>query len=179
MGIKGLTKFLQVRAPASVRQTELAAFAGKVVAVDASVTLYQFMAAIQDGSGQQLTNAAGEDISHIVGMISRCINLLETGVKPVYVFDGDPPTNKSGELARRKALRTVKVTEKHNEDVKELLKYVRTSVRPHFVVSLPLSCSAAVSDTACEIVYWESMPHSLFRCVKHKLTPMPNDNNDQ
>eukprot|EP00918_Siedleckia_nematoides_P075719 GHVU01165701.1.p1 GENE.GHVU01165701.1~~GHVU01165701.1.p1 ORF type:complete len:187 (-),score=7.76 GHVU01165701.1:285-845(-) len=60
---------------------------------------------------------------HVIGITAQ-----------VYVFDGDPPTNKSGELARRKALRTVKVTEKHNEDVKELLKYVRPSVRTSSLV---------------------------------------------
>jgi flap endonuclease-1 len=31
--------------------------------------------------------------------------MLTSGVKPVYVFDGKPPTFKSGELAKRQAKR--------------------------------------------------------------------------
>jgi hypothetical protein len=31
-------------------------------------------------------------------MFNRTIRMLEAGVKPVYVFDGKPPTMKSGEV---------------------------------------------------------------------------------
>ena len=34
-------------------------------------------------------------------MFYRTIRMLENGIKPVYVFDGKPPTLKSGELAKR------------------------------------------------------------------------------
>ena len=33
-------------------------------------------------------------------MFNRTIRMLESGVKPVYVFDGKPPTMKSGEVRR-------------------------------------------------------------------------------
>ena len=38
--------------------------------------------------------------SHLQGMFNRTIRMLESGVKPVYVFDGKPPTMKSGEVRR-------------------------------------------------------------------------------
>ena len=49
-----------------------------------------------------LMNEEGEVTSHLQGFFNRCANLLEAGIKPVFVFDGRPPTLKSGELAKRK-----------------------------------------------------------------------------
>jgi hypothetical protein len=37
-------------------------------------------------------------ISHIMGLFYRTIRMMENGIKPVYVFDGKPPTLKSGEV---------------------------------------------------------------------------------
>ena len=39
--------------------------------------------------------------SHLQGMFNRTIRLLEAGIKPVYVFDGQPPDLKKQELAKR------------------------------------------------------------------------------
>jgi hypothetical protein len=71
--------------------------AGRKVAIDASMSIYQFLIAVrQDGS--QLTNEEGETTSHLMGMFYRTIRMLENGIKPVYVFDGKPPNMKSGEV---------------------------------------------------------------------------------
>ena len=50
----------------------------------------------------QLTNDAGEVTSHLQGMWYRTLKMMEHGIKPVYVFEGKPPTLKSGTLAKRK-----------------------------------------------------------------------------
>ena len=68
-----------------------------------------------DGAGgptQQLTNEAGEVTSHLQGLWYRTLRFLEAGIKPVYVFDGKPPTLKGGELAKR-----VKMKEKAHADL--------------------------------------------------------------
>lgn len=39
--------------------------------------------------------------SHLQGMFFRTARMLEAGIKPVYVFDGQPPAAKKEELARR------------------------------------------------------------------------------
>lgn len=39
--------------------------------------------------------------SHLMGMFYRTIRMLESGVKPVYVFDGKPPQLKSGEVRQK------------------------------------------------------------------------------
>lgn len=53
----------------------------------------------------QLTNADGETTSHIQGLFNRTIRFMTEGIRPVYVFDGKPPTIKSGELGKRKEKR--------------------------------------------------------------------------
>jgi len=37
-------------------------------------------------------------ISHLMGTFYRTIRMCENGIKPLYVFDGKPPTMKSGEV---------------------------------------------------------------------------------
>lgn len=36
-----------------------------------------------------------------MGFFYRTIRMVDNGIKPVYVFDGKPPTMKGGELAKR------------------------------------------------------------------------------
>uniref|UniRef100_A0A0B6ZKH0 Flap endonuclease 1 n=1 Tax=Arion vulgaris TaxID=1028688 RepID=A0A0B6ZKH0_9EUPU len=146
MGIQGLTKLLGDFAPTSMKENDIKNFFGRKVAIDASMSIYQFLIAVrQDGS--QLTNEDGETTSHLMGMFYRTIRMIENGIKPVYVFDGKPPEMKSGELAKRKekrdeaqkeldkaeeagdnenvekfSRRLVKVTKEHNDDCKKLLR---------------------------------------------------------
>jgi len=151
MGIKGLMKFLQEAAPKAVKEIDgPSSFTGRVLAIDASMCLYQFLIMIREnrtGSYQNLTNEEGQVTSHIIGMLSRTIRLMEHGIKPVYVFDGKPPELKLGELAARREKRkdaekqleaarehgdeqqilastkmTTRVTKEQNEQVKELLR---------------------------------------------------------
>mmetsp|Transcript_41761 Transcript_41761/g.91081 ORF Transcript_41761/g.91081 Transcript_41761/m.91081 type:complete len:392 (-) Transcript_41761:228-1403(-) len=110
MGIKGLMKFLQDAAPKSVREMPgPQAYTGKLLAIDASMCLYQFLIMIREnrsGTYTNLTNEEGQVTSHIIGMLTRTIRLMENGIKPVYVFDGKPPELKLGELDARRQKRT-------------------------------------------------------------------------
>jgi len=143
-------KFLQDAAPKSVREIpDQQSFTGRVVAIDASMCLYQFLIMIREnrsGSYNNLMNEDGQVTSHIIGMLTRTIRLMENGIKPVYVFDGKPPELKLNELHARRAKReeatanlqaavesgdaeavlkstkaTVKVTKEQNEETKKLL----------------------------------------------------------
>ena len=71
------------------------------------MAIYQFLVAVRTaGAGgapaAQLTNEAGEVTSHLQGLWYRTLKFVESGIKPVYVFDGKPPALKGGELAKRK-----------------------------------------------------------------------------
>ena len=87
------------------------------------------------------------NFSHLNGMFYRTIRIMENGIKPVFVFDGKPPTLKAGELEKRSERRAetekqlteavekgdveainkfnrrlVKVTKQQNDEAKRLLK---------------------------------------------------------
>lgn len=153
MGIKGLTKLLADNAPKAMKEQKFESFFGRKIAIDASMSIYQFLIVIGRSGTEMLTNEAGEVTSHLQGMFSRTIRLLEAGIKPVYVFDGQPPELKTQELAKRYSKRadatedlkeavesgnkediekyskrTVKVTRQHNEDCKRLLRLMGVPV---------------------------------------------------
>ncbi|MCX8171111.1 MAG: flap endonuclease-1 [Candidatus Bathyarchaeota archaeon] len=81
--------------------TNLSNLSGKVVAIDAYNALYQFLAIIRQPDGTPLTDNAGRITSHLSGLFYRTCNLLELGIKPVYVFDGKPPALKEAEIKSR------------------------------------------------------------------------------
>ncbi len=78
---------------------------GKVIAVDALNSLYQFLASIRQPDGTPLMDSHKNITSHLSGLLYRTIRLLELGIKPVYVFDGKPPHLKHKEIAGRSALK--------------------------------------------------------------------------
>lgn len=74
---------------------------GRSIAIDAYNALYQFLAIIRQPDGTPLKDHTGRITSHLSGLFYRTCNLLELGIKPVYVFDGVPPALKEVEIRRR------------------------------------------------------------------------------
>ncbi|MEM3550198.1 MAG: flap endonuclease-1 [Candidatus Bathyarchaeia archaeon] len=74
---------------------------GKSIAIDAYNALYQFLAIIRQPDGTPLKNGSGRITSHLSGLLYRTSNLVELGIKPIYVFDGIPPALKEVEIKRR------------------------------------------------------------------------------
>lgn len=106
MGIRGLTTLLADLAPKCITESSISQYFGRKVAIDASMSIYQFLIAVRS-DGNVLTNEAGETTSHLMGMFYRTVRMLENGIKPVYVFDGKPPELKAKELAKRSEKRAV------------------------------------------------------------------------
>lgn len=108
MGIKGLMKLIDENAKGSFKIENKNTYNQRTIAFDASTQLYAFMAQIRTSNGisQLLTNKDGEITSHILGFLTRTILLLETGINPIFVFDGKPPDLKYDELSRRKELKS-------------------------------------------------------------------------
>mgnify|MGYP000300418250 CR=1 FL=1 len=122
MGIKQLSKLLADLAPGCIKEQTLDAYMGRIVAIDASMYIYQFLVAIRHtgagGAESVLTNAEGNVTSHIQGMLHRTIRIMKSGIKPVFVFDGKAPDLKMGELKKRKELKAAAV-EKMKQAQKE------------------------------------------------------------
>ncbi|KAL7237756.1 hypothetical protein ACSBR2_003956 [Camellia fascicularis] len=198
MGIKGLTKLLADNAPKSMKEQKFESYFGRKVAIDASMSIYQFLIVVGRIGTETLTNEAGEVTSHLQGMFTRTIRLLESGLKPVYVFDGKPPDLKKQELAKRYtkradatedlnvaletgnkeeiekfSKRTVKVTKQHNDDCKRLLKLMGVPV-----IEAPseaeAQCAALCKSGKVYAVASEDMDSLTFgapRFLRHLMDP--------
>jgi flap endonuclease-1 len=82
-------------------KVDLKSLSGKSIAIDAYNALYQFLAIIRQPDGTPLKDRTGRITSHLSGLLYRTANLVEMGVKVVYVFDGVPPALKEVEIKRR------------------------------------------------------------------------------
>ncbi len=115
------------------RKIQLEELQGKKVAIDAMNTLYQFMAIIRQRDGEPLKDSKGRVTSHLSGLFYRTINLLEYGMHPIYVFDGEPPKIKQKTIeerkeAKREADKKLKEAKEKGEE-KEIRKYAQATVR--------------------------------------------------
>jgi flap endonuclease-1 len=84
---------------------ELEDLKGKKLAVDTYNILFQFLSTIRQPDGTLLTDSKGNVTSHLSGLFYRTINLLEAGIKPAFVFDGQAPEEKVGTQIAREAIR--------------------------------------------------------------------------
>ena len=109
------------------KEIELSDLKGKTIAIDAFNTLYQFLTTIRQPDGTPLMDKNGDITSHLSGLFYRNINLLQEGIKPVYVFDGIPPELKQAEIEKRKKAKQI-AEQKYEEakmkkDIGEMKKY--------------------------------------------------------
>jgi len=87
------------------RKVALESLSNMKIGIDAYNTLYQFLAIIRGVGGEHLKDSKGRVTSHLSGLFYRNVNLLELGMKLVYVFDGAPPELKAVEIDRRRKQR--------------------------------------------------------------------------
>jgi len=85
--------------PVKITFSELA---GKSIAIDGYNAIYQFLAIIRGEAGEHLKDSSGRVTSHLSGLFYRNVNLMSLGIKPIYVFDGQPPELKRAEIERRR-----------------------------------------------------------------------------
>ena len=109
------------------KEIDIKELKGKVVAIDAYNTLYQFLTTIRQPDGTPLIDKNGDITSHLSGLFYRNINLLQEGIRPVYVFDGIPPELKQAEIKKRREAKQIaeqKYEEaKSKEDIAGMKKY--------------------------------------------------------
>jgi flap endonuclease-1 len=109
------------------KEIQLSDLKGKILAIDAFNIIYQFLTTIRQLDGKPLVDKNNRITSHISGLFYRNINLLQQGIKLIYVFDGKPPELKLIEQERRKEIKEQaqekykQALEKH--DIEEMRKY--------------------------------------------------------
>jgi flap endonuclease-1 len=92
---------VNLRSIVPITTVKLEDLSGKIIAIDAYNALYQFLAIIRQPDGTPLKDSTGKVTSHLSGLLYRTSNLVELGIKPIYVFDGAPPVLKEVEIKRR------------------------------------------------------------------------------
>ena len=109
------------------KEIELDSLAGKILAVDSSLFLYQFLSTIRQRDGSLLMDSKGRVTSHLTGLFNRTIKLMQKQIGLVFVFDGKPPELKMAEKARRASLKQ-EAEKKYKiavekKDIEEIKKY--------------------------------------------------------
>ncbi|XP_054452434.1 probable flap endonuclease 1 homolog isoform X2 [Anoplopoma fimbria] len=88
MGITKLADLIRSDAPDAISHKDISDYTGKVIALDTSVVVNQF-------------RAATPSLSPLTGLFFRTLTFLEHDIKPVFVFDGKPPEEKTAVLQKR------------------------------------------------------------------------------
>lgn len=92
MGVKDLWQLL---APIG-RRVSIESLEGKILAIDVSIWINQFIKAMRDEDGKMIKNA------HILGTMRRILKLLFHRIRPIFVFDGATPALKLNTIRARK-----------------------------------------------------------------------------
>ncbi|MBT3324068.1 flap endonuclease-1 [archaeon] len=102
---------------------------GKKLAIDAQNVIFQFLSSIRQQDGAPLTDDNGNITSHLIGLFSRVPNLMQKGITPIFVFDGEAPELKENiRIIRRKTKAKAKenyIHAKEEEDFEQMHKYSR------------------------------------------------------
>ncbi len=100
-------------------EIDMSSLNGKTIAIDALNIIYQFLSIIRDRfTGEPLKDSEGNVTSHLSGIFYRITRMLESGITPVFVFDGKPPEFKKGTQEERKRIKEA-AQEKLEEAVRE------------------------------------------------------------
>ena len=89
----------------------------RVVVIDAHNVLHQFLSIIRQRDGTPLKDSKGQITSHLSGLFHRTANLVESRIRPVYVFDGEPHPLKAKTIEQRRERK-----EKAEKEWKEALE---------------------------------------------------------
>jgi len=95
-------KFKDIVSPEEIRFEDLD---GKIVALDAANVIYQFLSSIRQLDGTPLKDHNGRVTSHFSGILYRTSALVEKGIKPIYVFDGQSSALKKETQQKRKEIK--------------------------------------------------------------------------
>lgn len=85
--------------------TSIKDYNGQTLTVDSYNTIYQFLSNIRQPDGTPLMDRQGRITSHISGIFYRTTSMIQSGIRPVYVFDGKPPKFKARTIEERKLVR--------------------------------------------------------------------------
>ncbi|CAD8105296.1 unnamed protein product [Paramecium sonneborni] len=109
MGVYNLWKLLA----AAGRNVDITSLRGLRVAIDVSIWMIKLLHGMSN-AGVNYENV------HLIGILKRIMFILENGIKPIFVFDGQPP-----ELKRQTLIKRAQQRQQYNINLQKLAeKYV-------------------------------------------------------
>jgi flap endonuclease-1 len=115
------------------RKITLEELNGRTIAIDAFNVLYQFLTIIRGPDGTPLSDTKGNVTSHLSGLFYRTTELIENGIRPIYVFDGIPSMLKQktieARMNRREEAYKAWQQAKEAGEEEEAKKYAQQSTR--------------------------------------------------
>lgn len=159
MGIKNLTTLLKKFSPNSFRVLDIFNLSNQTVSCDASITMYQFLfSTIYLTKKNEIVHPQdkeGNSSGHILGLIYRSLFLMESKIKPIWVFDGIPPDEKNDVLVKR--MNNIAESEElmndslNDSDFQSAIKYKVKSLR----------ITEQMKDDAKKLVHFLGAPYIL------------------
>ncbi|MBI2670695.1 flap endonuclease-1 [Candidatus Woesearchaeota archaeon] len=114
-------------------EIKIEALNGKIVAIDASNILYQFLSSIRQQDGTPLKDSEENITSHLVGLSTRIPKLMSEGLRICFVLDGKSPELKGKEQEDREIKKLMAEEKLHQakelEDVELMHKYSMQTTR--------------------------------------------------
>lgn len=78
---------------------------GRTLAIDALNYLYAFLSVVRQPDGTPLMDRKMRVTSHLSGVFYRTVNLFESNIQPIFVFDGEAPILKKETIRERRETR--------------------------------------------------------------------------
>lgn len=173
MGIRNLNKFIKENISNGYTKININDLEDKVVAIDTSLILYQFLIAIK--TTDDLKNKDGKITCHIHAILTKVLTYLKKRIYPIFVFDGKAPEIKTKTLQHRSQIkkkaeenlkndicltdeekkkmlkRSLKITEQQITECKEILS----------ILGIPYIESPTEADPQCAYLVKEGIADSV------------------
>lgn len=105
VGLPALTMGTDLASLVKEKRISFERLLNKKIAVDAMNTIYQFLSIIRQRDGTPLKDSKGRTTSHLSGLYYRTTKWISKGLKPIFVYDGQPPQLKAAESTKRRRRR--------------------------------------------------------------------------
>lgn len=173
MGIKGLAKFVKEQVPSSISKKSLTDLSGKVLAIDTNYYLYKYTISTDD---------------YLHKFLKQYEHLRSYGIRPIYILDGKPPSEKMDVIEKRKRINDKKKIDVSVEKIKALKRffnknqicYIEGDSEADFICSKLSNIGkihGCISDDmdflalGCKYLYREYFQHSS-EVVEYTLEPI-------
>jgi len=102
MGVIKLMSFIESKCSNAIIHRSPLYYKGKTLAIDSPSAIYKFLVktisiiiCYEATSSSKLNipmDSKGNQTGHLIGIMYRALLCIEIGIKPIWVFDGTPPT---------------------------------------------------------------------------------------